>query len=53
MDLGCEAALFMSRRELEEDTIDWGWGRALVFDMLIAATEPLSGIILFLMDIEL
>ena len=48
----CEAALFISRRELEEDAIDWGWGSAVVFDMLIAAAEPISGIILFLMDIE-
>jgi hypothetical protein len=50
---GCEAALFISRRELEEEAIDWGWGSAVVFDMLVAAAEPISGIILFLMDIEL
>ena len=49
---GCEAALFISRRELEEDLIDWEWGIAVVFDMLIAVADPLSGIIMFLMDIE-
>ena len=49
---GCEAELLMSRRELEEGLIDWEWGSAVVFDMLVAAAEPISGIILFLMDIE-
>ena len=49
---GCEPALFINPRELEEDLIDWGWGSAVLFDMLIAAAEPISGIILFLMDIE-
>ena len=48
----CEAALFISRRELEEDLTEWEWGSAVVFDMLIAAAEPISGIIMFLMDIE-
>jgi hypothetical protein len=49
---GCESALFINPRELEEDLIDWEWGSAVLFDMLIAAAEPISGIILFLMDIE-
>jgi len=49
----CEAALFISRRELEEDLIDWEWVSAVVFDMLVAAADPISGIIMFLMDIEL
>lgn len=36
-----------------EELIDWEWVGAVVFDMLVAAADPLSGIILFLMDIEL
>ena len=36
----------------EESVTDWEWGSAVVFDMLVAAAEPISGIILFLMDIE-
>ena len=39
--------------ELKEDLLDWGWGSALIFDMLLAAADPLSGIITFLLDIDL
>jgi len=51
--LECEAAQFISRWELQEDLIDWEWDSAVVFDMLIAAADPISVIIMFLMDIEL
>ena len=51
--LECEAALFISRWELNEELLDWEWGSAVVFDILIAAADPLSGIITFLMAIDL
>ena len=36
-----------------KDLIDWEWVSTVVFDMLVAAADPLPGIIMFLMDIEL
>jgi hypothetical protein len=48
----CEAALLVGRGELEEDVLDWKWGSALLFDMLVPAGDTLIGVIMFLVDID-